>query len=150
MSNACKAYCSKTNVAQTSAKYCYKVTARTACLNSYMYKTSFNNGKVTPCLWSNKKKRCRPRKNKGINCPGFPGGCSAALVEKHSHMTTAKATVEAHDDMPLLPLARSRGFLGPRFSSSHVTLGSWFIQNESKFAKHVAFYDETDVFSEEL
>jgi len=115
-----------------------------------MYKTSFNNGKVTPCLWSNKKKKCRPQKNKGITCPGFPGGCLASLVEGRSHMVTALASVAAHGDMPLPPLAHSRGFLSPRVSSSRVTLGSWFMQNESKIMKHVAFHHDIDTFSEEL
>lgn len=151
MSSACKAYCSKTNVVQTSMKNCNKVkTGKDDCLNHYMYRSSFNNGKVTPCLFNNKKKKCRPIKKKGIACPGFPEGCSANLVEGHSHLVTAKESVEANGDMPLPSLAQSRGFLSPRFSSSHVTLGSWFMQNESRVMKHVTAHHEADAFSEEL
>jgi len=149
MSNACKAYCSKTNVAQTSLKVCHKVTDKNACLNNYMYKTRFNSGKVTPCRWSNKKRKCRPRRKQGITCPGFPDGCLAGLIEGRSQLVTAKATVAGHGDMPPL-LAHSRGFLSQRFSSSKVTLGSWFMQNESKIGKHIASHPDIDAFSEEL
>jgi len=148
MSSVCKAYCSKTNVALTASKKCNKIKSETECLGSYMYKTSFNKGKVTPCVL-NKKKKCRPQKNKGINCPGFPGGCSAALFEGGSHMAKAKAADEAQNDFPLPPIARSRGFLSQRFSSSHATLSSWFLQNQSQFAKR-AFHFETEALSEEL
>jgi hypothetical protein len=148
MSSACKLYCSRINVALTATKKCNKIKAETECLGSYMYKTSFNNGKVTPCFL-NKKKKCRPQKNKGINCPGFPDGCSAELFELRSHMATAKATDDAQNDLPLPKLERSRGFLSPRFSSSHLTLSSWFVQNQSQFAKN-SFYYEAEAFSEEL
>jgi len=148
MSSVCKTYCSKTNVVLTALKKCNKIKSETECLGSYMYKTSFNEGKVTPCIL-NKKNKCRPQTKNGINCPGFPGGCSAAFFETRSHMATAKAVDEAKNLLPLAPSAHSHGFLSPRFSSSHVTLSSWFLQNQSQFAKH-AFYHETEAFSEEL
>jgi len=115
-----------------------------------MHLTTFNKGKVTPCVL-NKKKKCRPRKGAGINCPGFPGGCLTEFFERRSHMAIAKATDEAQNDMPMPPLARNRGFLSPRFPSNHVTLSSWFLQNQTQtqFEQHSLYY-ESDAFSEEL
>merc|ERR1719362_18150 len=86
----------------------------------------------------------------GIVCPGFPGACPSLLVEGHNHMATATAGNDVQNDLLLPPLAHSRGFLSPRVSSNHFTLGNWFLQNQSQIARaKLPFYYETDTFSDE-
>mmetsp|Transcript_68151 Transcript_68151/g.131642 ORF Transcript_68151/g.131642 Transcript_68151/m.131642 type:complete len:443 (+) Transcript_68151:116-1444(+) len=148
-SKACIAYCSKTNFKQTKTKSCGKVKNKNECLAGYMQAARFNKGKVTPCAWSSKKQKCRPNKKKSISCPGFPQSCPAQLLQQYSNAASIGKAGAAQPK----PLRRSgvdnHRFLSPSFSSSHVTSGKWFLQNQSQLERHALFH-EKKILVEEL
>jgi len=146
-SKACMAYCSMTNLKQTKAKSCNKVKTKDDCLAGYMQAARFNKAKVTPCVWAAKKQKCRPQKKKGISCPGFPAGCPAQLLQHNGN--TVSSVAKASAAQVASSASGKRGFLSPSFSSSHATLGNWFVQNKSELEKHSFAHEKLMLFEVE-